>query len=95
MKNPVLHFTTRLLPATISACVCGMRADKGVGMRFAHCRRLASPVLWLLFVFSSMGHASPQPSNEVHFHGVVDYEAMRARDSLYAATKRSLNLNVR
>ena len=40
-----------------------------------------------------MGHASP-PSNEVHFHGVVDYEAMRARDSIYAATKRSLNLNV-
>ena len=44
--------------------------------------------------FSSASDASPQPSNEVHFCGVVDYEAMRARDSIYAATKRALNLNV-
>lgn len=37
--------------------------------------------------FSSASDASPQPSNEVYFHGVVDYEDLRARDSLYAATK--------
>ena len=41
--------------------------------------------------FSSASDASP-PSNEVHFCGVVDYEAMRAVDSLYAATKQVIEL---
>ena len=42
----------------------------------------------------SVSYASPPPSNEVHFCEVLDYEDMRARDSLYAATKQALNLNV-
>ena len=67
MKNPMLHFTFRLLSASI--CV--------------H--------LWIL---SSIIHASPPISHEAHFHGVHGYEDMRVRDSLYAATKQALNLNV-
>ena len=50
--------------------------------------------LWLLFVFSSTVHASPQPSNDVHFCLPLDTEDMRTRDSIYAATKHALNLNV-
>ena len=49
--------------------------------------------LWLLFVFSSTVHASPQPSNDVHFCLPLDTEDMRTRDSIYAATKHALNLN--
>ena len=44
--------------------------------------------------FSSVSYASPPPANNVHICEVLDYEAMRARDSLYAATKQALNLNV-
>ena len=44
--------------------------------------------------FSSVSYASPPLANDVHFCQVLDYEAMRARDSLYAATKQALNLNV-
>ena len=44
--------------------------------------------------FSSASDASSPPSNEVHFCGVLDAEDLRARDSIYAATKRTLNLNV-
>ena len=67
MKNPILHFTFRLL----SVCIC------------VH--------LWIL---SSAIHASPPLSNEAHFHGIHDHEDMRVSDSLYAATKQALNLNV-
>ncbi len=49
--------------------------------------------LWLLFAFSSVD-ASPQPSNDVHFCLPLNAEDMRARDSIYAATKHALNLNV-
>ncbi|MDE0085386.1 MAG: hypothetical protein OXU23_06715, partial [Candidatus Poribacteria bacterium] len=44
--------------------------------------------------FSSAGYASPQPSNDVHFCLPLNLEDMRARDSIYAATKHALNLNV-
>ena len=44
--------------------------------------------------FSSAGYASPQPSNDVHFCLPLGAEDMRARDSIYAATKYALNLNV-
>ena len=53
--------------------------------------------LWLLFIgsyFSSVSYASSPLANDVHFCQVFDYEDIRARDNLYAATKKSLNLNV-
>ena len=50
--------------------------------------------LAMLLAISSAIHASPPISHEAHFHGVHDHEDMRARDSLYAATKQALNLNV-
>ena len=44
--------------------------------------------------FSSVVYASPQPPNDVHFCLPLDLEDMQARDSIYAATKHALNLNV-
>ena len=45
--------------------------------------------------FSSVGYASqPSAENNVHFCLPLNHEAMRARDSIYAATKHALNLNV-
>ena len=54
-----------------------------------------SACLFALLCLSSVGYASP-PSveNDVHFCEVLDFEDMRGRDSLYAATKQALNLNV-
>ena len=45
---------------------------------------------------SSAGHGSPQPSESenVHFCLPLDLEEMQARDSIYAASKQALNLNV-
>ena len=37
---------------------------------------------------------SSSPASDVHFCEVLDYEAIRARDSLYAATKQALDLDV-
>ena len=45
-----------------------------------------------LACLTSVGYASPQPSN-VHFCLPLDFEE-RERDSLYAARKQALNLNV-
>ncbi len=51
--------------------------------------------LWLLFVFSSVVYASqPSAENNVHFCLPLNLEDMQARDSIYAATKHALNLNV-
>ena len=53
--------------------------------------------LWLLVIyvcFSSISYASSPPTTDVHFCEVLDYEALRARDSLYAATKQAFDLNV-
>ncbi len=46
--------------------------------------------------FLSIGYASPQPSteNNVHFCLPLNLEDTQARDSIYAATKHTLNLNV-
>ena len=44
--------------------------------------------------FLSVSDASSPPTNDIHICEVFDYEDMRARDSLYAATKQALNLNV-
>ncbi len=63
--------------------------------RFAIPTKLTACIFALLCL-ASVGWASPQPSAEdnVHFCQVLDYEDMRARDSLYAARKQALNLNV-
>lgn len=52
--------------------------------------------IFALFYFTSIGYASPQPSteNNVHFCLPLNLEDMQARDSIYAATKHALNLNV-
>ena len=58
--------------------------------------RLLSMCIFALLCFSSIGYPSPQPSveNNVHFCLPLNLEDMRARDSIYAATKHALNLNV-
>ena len=79
MKNPMLHFTFRLLSAKNAQII----------------RLLSASICVHLWILSSISHASVPPSNEVHFcGGVLNYEEMWVRDSLYAATKRTLNLNV-
>ena len=50
--------------------------------------------IFALLCLSSIGHTSPQPSNGVHFCLPLNLEDMRARDSIYAATKHALNLSV-
>ena len=50
-----------------------------------------------LLCLTSGGYASPQSSTENNVHAFclpLDYEDLRARDSIYAATKHALNLNV-
>ena len=46
--------------------------------------------------FSSVGYASPQPSeaDNVHFCLPIDFEELSARDSSYAARKQAFDLNV-
>ena len=56
--------------------------------------RLLSACIFAFLCLSSIGQASPQPSNDVHFCLPLDAEDMQARDSIYAATKHALNLNV-
>ena len=54
-----------------------------------------SACFFALLCLSSVGYASPPSAGDnVHFSRVLDYEDMRARDSIYAATKHALNLNV-
>ena len=57
--------------------------------------RILSWILTLTLLFlSSASYASSPPANDVHICEILDYEDLRARDSLYAATKQTLNLNV-
>ena len=56
--------------------------------------RLLSRCIFALLCLSSVGYASPQPATDVHFCLPLNAEDMRARDSIYAATKHALNLNV-
>lgn len=56
-------------------------------------------LLMLLYVticgcFGSLSHASLAPADSVHFCLPLDLEEMQARDSIYAASKQALNLNV-
>ena len=57
-----------------------------------YCKTL-SLCLFALFCLSSFGYAS-QPSSDVHFCLPLNFEDMQERDSIYAATKHALNLNV-
>ena len=51
--------------------------------------------VFALLCLASIAQASPPPAEqEVHFCLPIDLEDMRARDSLYAARKHALNLNV-
>ena len=61
-----------------------------------YCKALRlSACLFALLCLSSVGDASPPSAGDnVHFCRVLDYEDRRERDSLYAATKRALDLNV-
>ncbi len=56
--------------------------------------RLLSMCIFALLCLSSVGYASPQPATDVYFCLPLNFEDMRARDSIYAATKHALNLNV-
>ena len=88
---------SRLLYSLRYVVGCACAVSIGIDIRFAHCRRLAPPVRWLLVIcvcFPPISYASSPPSNDVHICEVLDYEDIRARDSLYAATKQALNLNV-
>ncbi|MCY3872349.1 MAG: hypothetical protein OXG87_22625, partial [Gemmatimonadetes bacterium] len=51
-----------------------------------------SACLFALLCLSSVSYAS-QPSADVHFCRVLDFEDMQARDSLYVAPKQTFNLN--
>ena len=54
-----------------------------------------SACIFALLCLSSVGYASQPPAeNNVHFCLPLNLEDMRARDSIYAATKHALNLNV-
>ncbi len=57
--------------------------------------RFLSPIvcMFALLCLLSIGYAS-QPSNDAHFCLPLNLEDMRTRDSIYAATKHALNLNV-
>ena len=53
-----------------------------------------SACVFALLCLSSIGHASSLPSTGVHFCLPLDLGDTQARDSIYAATKHALNLNV-
>ena len=50
--------------------------------------------LFAFLCLSSIGHASSPPANDVHFCLPLNLKDMQTRDSIYAATKHTLNLNV-
>ncbi len=62
--------------------------------RFSIPTKLTACVFALLCLASIAQASSPPAEDNVHFCQVLDYEDMRARDSLYAARKQALNLNV-
>ena len=61
-----------------------------------YCKALRLSARFLaLLCLSSVGYASPPSSeNNVHFCLPLDFEDMRERDSIYAATKQAFDLNV-
>ena len=50
--------------------------------------------LFILLCFTSVSSASVESSADVHFCLPLDFEDMRARDSIYAARKHAYNLDV-
>ena len=107
MKISILRFpSSNVLSAyffaLLSLLYFALRAIRLKAMRAAGMRGgCLSPFAFYLCIsaficgcFSSVSHASSPPSNEVHFCKVLNAEDMQARDSIYAATKHALNLNV-
>ncbi len=94
MQKSVLHFFSKirfgaclfalldLASRLLSVCICVKRSNYS---RF---------FLWMFFAFSSVIYASSPPVNDDYICQVLDYQDLRTRDSLYAATKQALNLNV-
>ena len=86
----LLYFAFRVirLKARRAACRCG-----GCFSPFAFYLCLSA---FICGCFSSIGYASPQPSaeNNVHFCLPLNLKDTQVRDSIYAATKHALNLNV-
>ncbi len=104
MKNPNLRFSSA---SVLSACLFTLpyllysvvrpKAMRVVCLYVGCFSPFAFYLCLSAFIcgcFSSIGHASPQPSNNLHFCLPLNLEDMRARDSIYAATKHALNLNV-
>ncbi len=105
MKIPILRFT---FLSVLSACLFVLpyilyRVVRPKSMRAACAVRQVrlSAILFSFLPFicvylCSSVVASPQPSteNNVHFCLPLNLEDMQARDSIYAATKHALNLNV-
>ena len=94
----LLHLALRILciKALPAVYPCMHRALRGRQVRGDR----ASPFAFYLCLsacicgcFLSVSYASP-PSADVHFCLPLDFEDIRARDSIYAATKHTLNLNV-
>ena len=76
-----------------------LKAMRAVGMRGGCFSPFAFYLCISAFIcgcFSYVGYASPQPSaeNNVHFCLPLNLEDTQVRDSIYAATKHALNLNV-
>ena len=107
MRKSVLRFpSSNVLSAYFFALLSflyfALRAIRLKAMRAAGMRGgCFSPFAFYLCIsaficgcFSSVSQASPQSSNDVHFCLPLNLEDMRARDSIYAATKHALNLNV-
>ncbi len=93
----LLNLFPRLLYSLRYVVGCACAVSIGVDIRYAHCRWLVPPVRWLLVIcvcFPSISYASSPPANNEFFCLPLDYEAIRARDSLYAATKQALDLDV-
>ena len=91
MKKSVLHF----FPLKTMRAVC----LRGGTAQIIRC--LSPPLAFYLCLsaficgcFLSVSYASTPPANNVHICEILDYEAMRARDSIYAATKRAFDLDV-
>ena len=59
-----------------------------------HCPLPLAFQVCLSLFFSTVSQASPPLSRDVHFCRVLGAEDMLVRDSIYAATKQALNLNV-
>ena len=101
----LMGLTSRLSYSLRYVVGCACAVPICVDIRFAHCRRLAAPVLWLLFIcgcFPSIVYASSPPNNDVRYRieslrhkfcAVLDYEQWR-RDHPRPAAKRLANLNV-